>query len=252
MAASMQAQAMQNVMTKADHSPVTQADQALEVLITQRLAQLAPGIPVIGEEAVANHGYPDLQEVERFFLVDPIDGTRAYIKGRGDYTVNIALIERGSPVFGVIYAPSLDELFFGGPDRGSIQCHDGQDSTLHVAPVDPDKALRIIVSRFYAQNQDFTALMRAGQAHEVTALSSSLKFCRVAQGLADFYPRLGPTGEWDSAAAQAILEGAGGAVLHAKTHDKLVYGRYQRDGQGCLNPDFIAIGDHAILNLLVK
>jgi len=215
---------------KLDGSPVTQADLAAHRVIMQGLAELTPDIPVLSEEGqtVLEPG-----DRSRFWLVDPLDGTREFVAGSGEFTVNIALIDRETPVFGVVYVPVTAELFWGGATVGAWVEQEGVQGPLRVASPRGAEPLRVMASKRHlnADTQDF--LDKLGSISLVNA-GSSLKFCRIAQAQADLYPRLSPTCEWDTAAAQAVLEGAGGHVFKL-TGESLKYGK--RDP---LNPSFIA------------
>lgn len=232
-----------DVERKDDDSPLTAADLASHRAIVDGLAALTPDIPVLSEESAeevsaARHAWP------RMWLVDPLDGTREFVKRNGEFTVNIALIEDGVAVFGVIQAPVTGELWWGIPGQGAFKRDaEGRDVPLRVrAPA--DAPLRVAASRSHrdARTEAFMARMADEMGEGVSAsVGSSLKFCRIAEGGIDIYPRFGPTSEWDTAAAQAILEGAGGAVVDPQ-------GRPFRYNQRTriLNGDFIALGDTAL------
>ncbi|MEM6947466.1 MAG: 3'(2'),5'-bisphosphate nucleotidase CysQ [Pseudomonadota bacterium] len=233
-----------DVETKDDNSPVTEADGKAEALILAGLAAADPGLPVIAEEAMAAGAAPD--HGDRFALVDPLDGTKEFINRRGEFTVNIAIIEMGRPVMGVVYAPALSRLFVGeGP---------GTAWQAEVAPggaVPPPKARQALAVRACpeagptaiaskshrsAETDDFLA--RCNTA-DIKAAGSSLKFCLVAAGEADIYPRMGRTMEWDTAAGQAVAEAAGAKVL-CPDGSPLLYGKAHR---GYDNPHFVVYGD---------
>jgi 3'(2'), 5'-bisphosphate nucleotidase len=217
---------------KLDGSPVTQADLAAHQVIVQGLAALTPKIPVVSEEGVVL----DQPRYSTFWLVDPLDGTREFVAGSGEFTVNIALIEHETPVFGVVYVPMTAELFWGGSKIGAWVERDAVREPLQVAlPVRPNltRPLRVLASKRHLNAETQAFLAKLGPIDLVNA-GSSLKFCRIAQAQADLYPRLGPTCEWDTAAAQAVLEGAGGYVFDLKGMP-LKYGKPDP-----LNPFFIA------------
>jgi len=225
------------VRHKADSSPVTQADEAAEALILERLARLAPGIPVVAEEAVAAGHVPALGE--ELFLVDPLDGTKEFIARNGEFTVNIALARGGEPVLGVVYAPVSGALYTGDVGARRAWRARGADSAaarvLRVRPV-PERGLTAVVSRSHC-NAETEGYLARFQVAERISIGSSLKFCIVAAGEADLYPRLGtPTHEWDTAAGQAVLVAAGGVVL-ADSGGPLRYGK-----AGFANPGFVAAG----------
>jgi len=220
---------------KADRSPLTEADLAAHTVIAEGLKALAPGLPVLSEERLAPP-YSVRSQWRRYWLVDPLDGTREFVKRNGEFTVNIALIEDGDPVLGVVFAPVLDEMAHAVRGGGAELERAGDRAPLQVAPRN-NPPLRVMGSRSHGDGRLVGFLDRIG-AHELFALGSSLKFCRLAEGGADLYLRYGPTSEWDTAAGQCVLEEAGGAVtdLAGKT---LRYN--QRDS--LLNPDFVASAD---------
>ncbi len=232
-----------DVRRKADSSPVTDADQAAEAVIVERLAQCARATPVVAEEEVAAGGAPAV--VGEFFLVDPLDGTKEFIAGRAEYTVNIALVRRGAPVLGVVYAPAQGRLFAanvaeGAAFRSEQVPQSGQAAhreAIHVRPA-PEGGITAVASRSHATPETDGYLAGYAVAERVS-IGSSLKFCLVAEGKADLYPRLGPTMEWDTAAGHAVLLGAGGSVI-APDGEPLRYGKPHYR-----NPWFIASGSLA-------
>ena len=238
---------------KSDGSPVTQADLAAHRVLLAGLARLAPHVPVVSEEDASSWALRESQGV--YWLIDPLDGTREFLSRNGEFTVNVALIERGRPVFGVVGQPVADRLYWGGPGLGAW----GSDSGRKVQPLDSARtssnegkelekqALRVMASRSHldAHTQTLLDLVSQHRPIDLVQAGSSLKFCHLASGLADFYPRLGPTQEWDTAAAQAVLEGAGGAVLDAQGH-ALIYGKPET-----LNPWFIALRDISMIDMLL-
>lgn len=194
---------------KPDGSPVSEADEAAEAILLPALRQAAPNITVISEENAASHHItpPDL-----FFLVDPLDGTKEFLKpdGEGSFTVNIALIYQGSPIFGMVLAPAFDALYCGIVGHGAVKMINGKQETLSVRDV-PDEGAVAVASASHRDEATNDWLAR----HHITqtrSIGSSLKFCLVAEGLADVYPRFGPTMEWDTAAGDAVLRAAGGMV----------------------------------------
>ncbi len=215
-------------MDKYDGSPVTVADQRAEALIEEGLARIAPGVPMLGEEASASGRIPDLGS--RFFCVDPIDGTRDFIAASGEFTVNIALIENGAPILGVVFAPATGEMFAADADGACKGKYDGRTGAeieplrrIHAAPAPVHGAWRIIASRRSGANDRTAQFLLALGAHERATASSSIKFCRLAEGGGDLYPRFGDVSEWDAAAGHAVLAAAGGGVVR---HDggALTYG----------------------------
>jgi 3'(2'), 5'-bisphosphate nucleotidase len=221
------------VRRKADASPVTRADERAEAIIEQRLAAATPDIPVIAEEACAAHGLPSAAP-PRFWLVDPLDGTKEFIRRNGEFTVNIALVEGDRAVLGVVYVPSQGVTYAAA--GSATRQRDGEaPQPIMARPVPPRGAI-IVHSRSHADEQRLAEYIATLPDAERRIFGSALKFCLVAAGEADLYPRFGPTAEWDTAAGQAILEAAGGKVT---TLDgaPLRYGK-----PGFCNPDFIARG----------
>jgi 3'(2'),5'-bisphosphate nucleotidase len=216
------------VTQKADQSPVTAADHAAEKIILAHLARIAPDVPVVAEEAVAAGSIPQVRE--EFFLVDPLDGTKEFIHRRGEFTVNIALIRRRLPALGVVYAPVGGMLYAGnvGAVRAFRCSHPADAATsgprepLRVRPV-PAGGITAVVSRSHSTPETEAYLSHYTISQRVS-VGSSLKFCLVAAGEADLYPRLGPTMEWDTAAGHAVLAAAGGHVL-APGGESLAYGK---------------------------
>jgi 3'(2'), 5'-bisphosphate nucleotidase len=224
-----------DVSAKDDASPLTEADMAAHRLIVAGLQQLTPDIPVLSEES-AQIDWAVRRQWSRYWLVDPLDGTREFIKRNGEFTVNIALIDGDAPVLGVVYAPALDELAFALRGRGAF-VRMGEDDVALTTRRPALAPLRVAASRSHRDARTQAALERMGEI-ECLGLGSSLKFLRIAEGRADVYPRFGPTSEWDTAAAQCVLEAAGGAVLGMDGAPL----RYNRK-ESLLNPDFIALGD---------
>ncbi|HTR83986.1 MAG TPA: 3'(2'),5'-bisphosphate nucleotidase CysQ [Reyranella sp.] len=221
--------------TKADKSPVTDADQAAEKIIVARLRELTPGLAVVAEEEMAAGHVPKL-DGRPFWLVDPLDGTKEFIKRNGEFTVNIALIDRAKPVLGIVLAPATDTLWRGASDLGADKSeHGGAFTAIHVRRA-PAEGLTAYASRSTAvfSNLDIWFRNNGLTVAERKGAGSSLKFCLIAEGLGDIYPRFGPTNEWDTAAGQGVLEAAGGEVV--TTDGKpLTYGK-----PGWGNPHFIA------------
>lgn len=225
------------VQAKDDRSPLTAADLAAHRVIARGLAQIAPHIPLLSEEG-ADIGWDTRRAWSRYWLVDPLDGTREFVKRNGEFTVNIALIEDGVPVLGVVYAPVLDYLVHARRGAGCWLREAGTDRDAPLGSLRPAAApLRVAASRSHLDPRTARVLEAIGE-HERIGLGSSLKFCRIAEGRADVYPRFGPTSEWDTAAGQCVLEAAGGAVLGLDGAPL----RYNR-GESLLNPDFLALGD---------
>lgn len=192
---------------KADGSPVTAADLAAEAVILARLGEAFPEIPVVSEENAASHA---LSAPARFLLVDPLDGTKEFVSRNGEFTVNIALIEHGVPVLGVVLAPAVGRLFWTEARGGAIEESGGTRRAL-AARKPPQEGLTAAVSRSHLDAETTRFLARHRIAGEISA-GSSLKFCLIAAGEADVYPRLGRTSEWDTAAGDAVLRAAGGRM----------------------------------------
>jgi 3'(2'), 5'-bisphosphate nucleotidase len=220
--------------TKTDRSPVTEADTAAEALILEGLARLTPDIPVIAEEQCAKDGVPQ-DAPPRFFLVDPLDGTKEFIAKNGEFTVNIALIEHGRPTLGVVYLPATDACYAAA--AGLAERRIGTAAAEPIgARTAPEAGLIMAISRSHADGEIERAQALGLKVAGTIIAGSSLKFCRIAEGVADLYPRFGTTMEWDTAAGQAVLEAAGGRV-ETVDGEPLRYGK-----SGFRNPHFIAHG----------
>lgn len=219
------------ITSKNDDSPLTQADLVSHQLLSSRLKELTPDIPVISEEGTFScKGY----HKEIFWLIDPLDGTKEFIARNGEFTVNVALITDQYPIFGVVVCPTTKTTYWGGKSLGAFKEFPDGISPIRVSNrIESDCALKVVVSKSHLNNETKRYLSKLGN-YVSQEVGSSLKFCLVAEGLADIYPRLGPTCEWDTAAAQAILEGAGGVVCDFEGN-RLYYGK-----DSSLNPDFIA------------
>jgi len=228
---------------KTDGSPVTAADTAAEAVIIAELARFAPDVPVVAEEQAAAGRVP--AACRTFFLVDPLDGTKEFISKNGEFTVNIALVEDGVPVAGVVYAPALGEICAGAAGEGAraakvVDGVPGAWTPIRVRPV-PEAGLDVVASRSHLTDET-RAFIERFKVNDLVSAGSSLKLCRVACGHADLYPRLGRTMEWDIAAGDAVLRAAGGMVM---TLDgaPLVYGkRDQAEDVDFANPWFVAAG----------
>lgn len=228
-----------DVQRKADNSPLTLADLAAHHVIENQLKQLTPELPILSEES-ASIPYSERQQWKRYWLVDPLDGTREFIKRNDEFTVNIALIDEDRSVMGVVYAPAMDILYFAGQGFGTFkQAKDEPATRVTARPLNP-AALTIAGSRSHAGDRMQGFLQRVSEklsSPESISLGSSLKICLVAEGRADLYPRLGLTSEWDTAAAQCVLEQAGGHLLEWNGQAL----RYNRK-DSLLNPEFLACG----------
>jgi 3'(2'), 5'-bisphosphate nucleotidase len=219
--------------SKADASPVTEADVLAEAAIARALARLTPHLPVVAEEAMAAGAAPVVGE--RFWLVDPLDGTKEFIQRNGEFTVNIALVDGGRPVLGVVYAPALERLFAGVSGLGATVEDACGRRPARCRPLAADGAT-VLTSRSHADHQALDAFLADQRVAEIRHIGSSLKLGLLAAGEADLYPRFGRTMEWDTAAGDAVLSAAGGEVADLQ-------GRPLRYGKpGFENPDFVARG----------
>lgn len=225
-----------SVRGKDDQSPVTEADERAERLIVPALRALAPEVPVVAEEAVAAGGAPEVGD--RFWLVDPLDGTKEFVSRNGEFTVNVALIDHGRPVLGVVFAPAQGRLFAGDAGRGAWMEDAGGRRPIRCRAV-PAEGLTVVASRSHGDAAALDALLAGRRVARTTNAGSSLKLCLVAAGEADLYPRQGRTMEWDIAAGHAVLAAAGGDVLRLDG-TPLGYGK-----PGFENPHFIACGPGA-------
>jgi len=198
------------VQEKGDKSPLTEADEVANGVIVAALGRLSPPLPILTEEAVSDFAGPDPKG--RYWLVDPLDGTKEFINRNGEFTVNIALIEGSRPVLGVVYAPVPDVLYVGAEGLGAFKSTAERREQIRVAEHTAGRPWRVVGSRSHAGDSLGQFLNRLG-SYELVSMGSSLKFCLVAEGSADIYPRLGPTSLWDTAAAQCVVEQAGGAVI---------------------------------------
>ncbi len=226
---------------KNDASPVTAADRLGEEIILAGLAALAPDIPVLAEESASDGIIPVLDDI--FFLVDPLDGTREFVNKTGEFTVNIALIKNGRPALGVVYAPAIKKLYSGIVGAGAwLQLLDDNDKALAKTKISvrrPSKDGLVAVASRSHRSPETDDYLKTLNIIDFAAAGSSLKFCLIAEGYADIYPRFGRTMEWDTGAGQAVLEAAGGTVLVHPEGKPLAYGK---KGGGFDNPYFIAKG----------
>ena len=225
------------VKTKGDLSPVTEADEAADALISAGLTAAFPDVMLVTEEQADSHA----QTGGTFLIVDPLDGTKEFVQRRGDFTVNIAYVVDGVPVRGVVYAPAKGRLFYTNAAGQSVEEVGDLDVDtvgvtvpIHVNPAPDNSALMVVASKSHRDQATDDYIAKYG-VKDMTSAGSSLKFCLIAAGEADLYPRLGRTMEWDTAAADAVLRGAGGHVVRFDDHAPLVYGK-----PGFANPFFIA------------
>lgn len=221
---------------KEDKSPLTQADLASHRVIRDGLAQLTPRTPLLSEES-ADIPFEERSTWPEYWLVDPLDGTREFINRNGEFTVNIALIQGQRPVLGVVQVPVKGQTYYGAAGLGAWR-RDGDSQAVAISTRRPAAATPVVVGSRSHANPKLEQCLAALGGHELVSMGSSLKFCLVAEGSADLYPRLGPTSEWDTAAAQAVVEAAGGAVVGLEG-EPLPYNRKE----SYLNPWFLVYGD---------
>ncbi len=222
---------------KADHSPLTKADKAAHLVIDETLKRSWSDIPVLSEEG-KHADYNERKHWNRFWLVDPLDGTREFIKRNGQFTVNIALIDNGYPVLGLVYIPVQNTLYWGDAD-GASKIIDGVETPIKVK--NPDARITAVGSRSHS-SQEEADVMAKYNVEQTIAVGSSLKFCLVADGSADLYYRHGPTMEWDTAAGQAVVEAAGGSVLLPDGK------RFRYNKENLLNSSFYCLGGISFMN----
>jgi 3'(2'), 5'-bisphosphate nucleotidase len=227
------------VESKDDQSPLTAADLAAHRVIVEGLAALTPSWPILSEES-DEIPVSERQAWERYWLVDPLDGTREFVKRNGEFTVNIALIEDGVPVLGVVHVPVTDVSYYGADGLGAFKrIADGEATPMKVTERAP-RPMRVVGSRSHRGDSLNAFLDKLGE-FEMLAMGSSLKLCLVAEGEADVYPRLGPTSEWDTAAADAVVRSAGGKVVQMDGAP-LAYNKPDT----ILNPYFVVFGDRTV------
>ncbi|MFD1796690.1 3'(2'),5'-bisphosphate nucleotidase CysQ [Paracoccus aurantiacus] len=231
------------VRSKSDDSPVTEADEAADALIAAGLRAAFPDLTLVTEEQSESHS----ESADTFLIVDPLDGTKEFVQRRGDFTVNIAYVENGVPLRGIVYAPAKQRLFYTTADGRSVEetgpfgDTPGETHPIGVNPMPDNRGLMVVASKSHrdAATDDYIASYKT---RDMTSAGSSLKFCLVATGEADLYPRLGRTMEWDTAAGDAVLRGAGGEVVRFDDHTPLAYGK-----PGFKNPFFIAYAPGVLL-----
>ena len=227
------------IKEKEDHSPLTEADMASHKFITESLKRLHPNIPLLSEES-SDAEMADRMSWKSYWLIDPLDGTKEFVKRNGEFTVNIAYVHKHRPVFGVVYAPVLGVTYWGGADIASFKKSKEGQQKIHVRKL-PTRIseIKIVGSRSH-QSEEFSVFIKNYPDAELVPMGSSLKLCLVAEGVADLYPRLGLTSEWDTAAAQAVVEGASGKVVSFLDGKSL---GYNMNPNTLLNPFFIVSGD---------
>ncbi|MBW2982263.1 3'(2'),5'-bisphosphate nucleotidase CysQ [Candidatus Woesearchaeota archaeon] len=215
---------------KADSSPLTKADLASNKIIIDSLKKLTPDIPLLSEET-KEIAYDERKNWKLFWLIDPLDGTKEFVKKEGEFTVNIALIKNNMPILGVVYVPVKDILYYGD-EKGSFKKENNQ-----ITKLDPRAytgKLRVVASKSHFNKETKEYIKKLGKEYELVNVGSSVKLCLVAEGKADIYPRLGPTMEWDTAAAHAVVMFAGKKVINYETNEELLYNK-----ENLLNPWFI-------------
>ena len=223
------------VEMKSDDSPLTKADLAAHNVIVKDLLSITPDVPILSEES-ADIPYSERSKWDKYWLVDPLDGTKEFIKKNGEFTVNIALIENGQPILSVVYVPVKEITYTAAKGYGAFKSINGERQKINIHK--PARNIPVVVgSRSHISKDVKTYLDKLGD-HDMTAMGSSLKFCLVAEGVADLYPRLGLTSEWDTAAAQCIVEQAGGRVV-TLDNESLTY----NTKDSLLNPFFMVYGD---------
>ena len=224
------------IKIKSDDSPVTIADEAADKIIYSGLKEAFPGVPIVTEEQANTHS----EKADTFFIVDPLDGTKEFIHRRGDFTVNIAFVSKGIPIVGVVYAPAKKRLFYTDKDLKSVEefgHHELKEigKIKYISVSEPNPSQLIVVASKSHRDKALEKYIEKYNVSDSRAAGSSLKFCLIAAGEADLYPRVGRTMEWDTAAGHAILSGAGGFVVRYDNHQPLVYGKPLFE-----NPFFIA------------
>jgi 3'(2'), 5'-bisphosphate nucleotidase len=227
------------VQRKSDDSPLTLADLESQRVIQEGLASLTPGVPVLSEES-AQAPWDERRSWRELWVVDPLDGTREFVKRNGEFTINIALVVDHEPVLGVISAPAIGIVYWGAVGVGAFRRRPGEPQT-RIGISKSTEPVRVVGSRSHGSRETEEYLARLG-THVQTGVGSSLKFCLIAEGSADLYPRFGPTSEWDTAAGQAVLESAGGHVTSLDGR-RLTYNRRE----SLINGNFLAFGHASVL-----
>jgi 3'(2'), 5'-bisphosphate nucleotidase len=237
---------------KADDSPLTEADRASHRRIVEGLTRLPVEIPILSEEATDEISDSTRRSWNRFWLVDPLDGTKEFIKHNDEFTVNIALVEDGKPVIGIVHVPANDRTFVALPTEDPYVLGDDNRHVLEAEPPGPEEPVKVVVSRSHLNEATENYVDRIEQAgHEVDLVraGSSLKFCRIAEGQAHLYPRLAPTMEWDTAAAHAVLEAAGGTIVETDERQPLTDEPLTYNKENLTNPYFVAAAAPELLRL---
>ena len=226
-------QKFKNISFKSDNTPLTLADDSSNDLICASLKTLTPKIPILSEEG-KNIKFDERKKWEKFWLIDPLDGTKEFIKRNGEFTVNIALIDNGEPVLGVVHAPILDTTWYGSINLGSYKILQNSTFKINVIKSTNDSTIKIVSSRSHANNPKLDSYLSQFKDYQLIKMGSSIKICLVADGSAHYYPRFGPTMEWDTAAAHAVVKYAGGNIFNVESNTELEYNK-----TNLLNPEFL-------------
>jgi 3'(2'), 5'-bisphosphate nucleotidase len=223
----------ESIEIKKDASPLTIADKASNKVIIQSLKKINNTIPILSEEE-NEIDFITRKKWNQFWLVDPLDGTKEFIKRNGEFTVNIALIENNSPTMGVVYAPVIDKLWYGLKNHGSFMINN-KNKPIKISKIEPSKEIiKIVSSRSHANNEKLKNYLKQFKQFKIITMGSSIKMCLVADGSAHYYPRFGPTMEWDTGAAHAVVKYANGNIYNIDTNKELTYNK-----ENLLNPGFI-------------
>ena len=219
---------------KEDNSPLTLADKTSNEIICSQLKELTPDIPILSEEG-KDISFDKRKNWDTFWLIDPLDGTKEFIKKNGEFSVNIALINHFKPILGIVYAPVLDTTWYGSASEGSFKImENGKPEKINVLKYHENETVKVVSSRSHSNNTKLEEFLTDYPKHELVFMGSSIKICLVADGSAHIYPRLGPTMEWDTAAAHAVVKFAGGNILDMIDKNELAYNK-----ENLLNPAFL-------------
>ena len=219
---------------KDDKSPLTLADKASNKIICSKLKELTPDIPILSEEG-KNIPYEERKKWTTFWLIDPIDGTKEFINKNGEFSVNIALINHYQPILGIVYAPVLNTIWYGSASHGSFKIeNDAKPKKINVSKYNDNEIIKVVSSRSHSNNSKLEKFLIDYPKHELVFMGSSIKICLVADGTAHMYPRLGPTMEWDTGAAHAVVKFSGGKITDFEDDNELSYNK-----ENLLNPSFL-------------
>jgi len=222
------------ISQKEDNSPLTLADNASNNVICNKLNKLTPNLPILSEEG-GNISFDKRKKWDTFWLIDPLDGTKEFIKKNGEFSVNIALINHFKPILGIVYAPVLDTTWYGSASEGSFKMiKNNKPEKINVLKFNKNETIKVVSSRSHSNNTKLDKFLTEYPKHELIFMGSSIKICLVADGSAHIYPRLGPTMEWDTAAAHAVVKFAGGNILDIDDKHELSYNK-----ENLLNPSFL-------------